>query len=115
MREAGKFREGQKFSEQRLSAFLNAGGSHGAKSWGHHLGQLDASAATVLISDEAFGTVLHDAINERTNIADRSLGIGIFPPICGANWPEGQSSRHPAACLCAGRYSIIAMVPLSFR
>jgi hypothetical protein len=80
---AAKFREGQKL-EQRLSAVLKAGGSHGAKSRGHHLGQLDASAATVLISDEAFGTALHDAINERTNIADKSLSIGIVPVICGA-------------------------------
>jgi hypothetical protein len=48
---------------------------------GHHLGQLDASAATVLTSeDEASGTALHDDINERTNIAQKSLGIGIVPP-----------------------------------
>jgi hypothetical protein len=72
---------------------LNCGGSHGAKSLGHHLGQLDASAATVLISeDEASFGATHDGINDRTNIADKSLNIGIVPLICDANWREAVST-----------------------
>ena len=57
------------------------------------MAQLDASVATVLISeDEASFGATHDGINDRTNIAGKSLSIVVVPLICGANWPEDVST-----------------------